>query len=162
MYSWIDSNLGGGIVGGSLAKIEAIGMSLGNLALGVLRGERADSIPEEGWNFQQYQFDWLQMKGWGIGMDEIPAGSRVINRDYSFWELYKWRFIGLVILILVESALVVELIRLTIAQKRSLKQLAYQREREARVTQLAGVFINLRSELCMSERIRYVGGRLSI
>jgi hypothetical protein len=34
MYSWIDSNLGGGIVGGSLAKIEAIGVSLGNLSSG--------------------------------------------------------------------------------------------------------------------------------
>jgi hypothetical protein len=87
------------------------------------------------------------MKRWGIGMDKIPAGSTVINREYSVWELYKWRIIGLIVLILIESALIVERIRLTAAQKSSLKQLAYQRERAALVAQLAAAFINLPAEL---------------
>jgi hypothetical protein len=82
MYSWTDSNLGGGIVGGSLAKIKAIGVSLGNLALGVLRGKRPESIPG-GW-ISAVPVRLAANEGLGVGMDKIPAGSRVINRDYSF------------------------------------------------------------------------------
>ena len=99
------------------------------------------------WDVQQNEFDWLQMKRWGIGMDKIPAGSTVVNREYSVWELYKWRIIGLIVLLLAESALILKLMRLAVAQKRSLKQLAYQGEREALVAQLAAAFINLPAEL---------------
>jgi hypothetical protein len=91
------------------------------------------------------------MKRWGISMSYIPAGSTVINREYSFWELYKWRIIGLIVLILVESALILELIRLTFAQKRSLKQLECEREREALIAQLAAAFINLPADLVSLE-----------
>ena len=91
------------------------------------------------------------MKHWNIGIDKIPAGSMVINREYSVWELYKWRIVGLIVLILLESALIVELIRLTVAQKSSLKQQAHQREKEALVAQLAAAFINLPAELVNQE-----------
>ena len=151
MYSWINSNLEGGIVGGSLVQIEGLGVALGNLALRVHQGEDPDSIPETGWDSQQYQFDWRQMKHWNIGIDKIPAGSMVINGEYSVWELYKWRIVGLIVLILLESALIVELIRLTVAQKSSLKQQAHQREKEALVAQLAAAFINLPAELVNQE-----------
>ena len=147
MYTWMDNTLGCGIVGGSIMKTDAIGVPMGDLAARVLRGEKPESIPEVRWGFQRYEFDWPQLKRWGIGMDKVPAGSTVINREYSFWELYKWRIIGLIVLILVEAALIVALVRLAAAQKRSLKQLAYQRERETLVAQLAGAFINLPADL---------------
>jgi len=143
MYSWIDSNLGRGIVGGSLAKIDGIGVALGNLALRVLRGEKPDSIPEEIWDVHRREFDWLQMKRWGIAMAKVPAGSTVINREYTVWELYKWRIIGLIVLVLVELALIVALIKFAIAQKRSLQQLAYQRNVETLIAELAAAFVNL-------------------
>jgi PAS domain-containing protein len=44
------------------------------------------------------------------------------------WELYKWRVIGLASLIGVMTGLSIALIRLTLAQKRSLAQLTYQRD----------------------------------
>jgi hypothetical protein len=34
----------------------------------------------------QNMFDWRQTKRWGISMDEILAGSTVINREYTVWE----------------------------------------------------------------------------
>jgi signal transduction histidine kinase len=133
MYSWIDSNLGRGIVGGSLAKIDGIGVALGNLALRVPRGEKPDSIPEQSWDVHQREFDWLQMKRWGIAMDKVPADATVINREYTVWELYKWRIVGLIVLILVEFGLVIALIRSAIVQKRNLQQLAYQQQLKASI-----------------------------
>ena len=151
MYSWIDSNLGRGVVGGSLVKIEAIGVALGNLALRVLRGENPDSIPEVNLDVQQNEFDWLQMKRWRIAMDKVPAGSTVINREYTVWELYKWRIVGLIVLILVELALIIALMKFAFAQKRSLEQLAYQRNVETLIAELAAAFVNLPAELTNAE-----------
>jgi PAS domain S-box-containing protein len=151
MYSWIDSTLGRGIVGGSLVQIDAMGAAWGDLALRVLRVEKPDSIPEVSWDVQRYEFDWQQMKRWGIGMDKVPAGSTVINREYTVWELYKWRIVGLIVLILVELALIIALIKFAIAQKRNLKQVAYQRNLETLMAQLAAAFVNVPVEPINSE-----------
>lgn len=142
MYSWLGNYLGRGIVGGSLANNEAIGVALGDIAVRVLQGERTNSIPELRFDFQQNAFDWQQLKRWGISMDKVPAGSAIINREYTVWELYKWRIIGLVVLILVEFTLIVALIRFSVAQKRNLEQLAYQRNLEAVIAQLSAALVN--------------------
>jgi PAS domain S-box-containing protein len=146
MYSWLGSYLGRGIVGGSLAKNEAIGEALGSIAVRVLRGEKPSSIPELSFDFQQYEFDAQQMERWGIRMDTLPAESRVINRQYTVWELYKWRIIGIIALVLVELAFIVALIRFSIAQKRHLEQLAYQRSLETLIAEVAAALVDLRAE----------------
>ncbi len=147
MYGWADPFLGRGIVGGSLMKVEATGEALGDLALRVVHGENPGEIPELRVDIRQNEFDWKQLKRWGIGMDKVPADSVVINREYTFWELYKWRIIGLLCLIVIEAVLIVVLIRLSVAQRRNLKQLAYQRAFEALIAQVAASFITVRGEL---------------
>jgi PAS domain S-box-containing protein len=147
IYGAVDSYLGHGIVGGSLVNAEATGAEFGTLVLRVLRGEKPGNIPEVSSDLRQYAFDWQQMKRWGIGIDKVPAGSRVINREYTFWELHKWRIIGLLVLIVAELALTIDLLRLTIAQKRSLKQLKCRHDLEAVIAQLAAGFVNLPAEL---------------
>lgn len=151
MYGWIDSFLGRGIVGGSLVSSEAAGTEVGDLVVRVLHGEEPGNIPEVSSEVRQNEFDWQQMKRWGIGMDKVPAGSTVINREYTVWELYKWRIIGLLVLLAIEALLISVLIRMAVAQKRNLKQLASQREREALIAQLAAAFINLPAELVNAE-----------
>jgi hypothetical protein len=74
----------------------------------------------------QNMFDWRQMKRWGISMDEILAGSTVINREYTVWELYKWRIMGRFGLVIVGTLLLVVLIRVALEQRRHIKQLAHQ------------------------------------
>ena len=76
-------------------------------------------------------------------MDKVPPGSTVINQKYTVWELYKWQIVGIVILILVLVALVINLIRLAVAQRRHVRQLAYQGEQETLIAELAAAFINL-------------------
>lgn len=154
LYGWIDSYFGHGIVGGSLTKTEAIGAAFGDLVLRVVRGEKPGTIPEVRVDLRQNEFDWQQIKRWGIGMHQVPAGSIVINREYTIWELYKWRIIGLLGLVAIEAVLIFALIRLAFAQKRNLRQLLYQRELAALVGQLAAAFINLPAELVNAEMER--------
>ena len=142
MYGWVDTFLGRGIVGGSLIDIEAMGGEFGDVALRVLRGEKPGTIPEVRADFRKKEFDWHELKRWGIGMDKVPAGSTVINREYTFWERYKWPMAGLVGLSVLGVALILHLVRLTIAQRRLLKQTEYQRELKTLVAQLAAALIN--------------------
>ena len=78
-----------------------------------------DSPTLVGGALAQNLFDWQQMKHWGISMDEIPAGSTVINQEHTDWELYKWRIIGLFGLVIFEALLLVVLIRLALALRQS-------------------------------------------
>jgi PAS domain S-box-containing protein len=151
MYGWADSLLGRGIVGGRLIDIEAMGAALGNMAVRVVQGEKPGAIPEVRAGFRRNEFDFKQLKRWGIGMDKVPADSIVINREYTFWELYKWRIIGLLLLIVIEAVLIVVLVKLALSQRRHLKQLAYQRELTRLVAQFAAGLINLPAERINAE-----------
>jgi hypothetical protein len=66
------------------------------------------------------------------------------------WERYKWR-IGLFGVLVIVAVLIASLIRSATAQRRNLKQLAYDRKLETLVAQLAAAFINLSSELVNAE-----------
>ena len=142
MYGWVDTFLGHGIVGGSLINIEAMGAAFGNVALRVLHGEKPETIPELRADFRKNEFDWQQLKRWGIGMDKVPADSRVINREYTLWEQYKWEIAVLVGLAVIGILLIFNLMRLIVAQRRHLKQMEYRNELETLVAQLAAVLIN--------------------
>ncbi len=154
MYGWANSFFGRGIVGGSLLDLEANGSAFGDLVLRVLHGERPGTIPEVSGALTRSMFDWRQMRRWGIGMDKVPAGSTVMNREYTVWELYKWQIIGLFGLVIGEAALLIVLIRLALAQRQHVKQLAHQSALAALVANLAAAFMNLPQERVDAESER--------
>ena len=119
MYGWVDTYLGRGIVGGDLINVEAMGAAFGEIALRVVHGEKPGAIPEVKASFRHNEFDWRQLKRWGIGKDKVPADSIILDREYTLWELYKWRIIGLLSLVILEAVLITKLIVLVIAQKRA-------------------------------------------
>lgn len=93
VYSFWDTLLGRGIVGGNLSSAEQAGVRLADMALRILAGERPADIPVAQGGFA-WMFDWAQLRKWGIPEDALPAGSIVRFREYSFWELHRWKIIG--------------------------------------------------------------------
>jgi sigma-B regulation protein RsbU (phosphoserine phosphatase) len=89
VYGLWDFYLGHGILGGNLATGYSQGITAGNIALRVLKGENAESIPVVMDSPNTYMFDFLQMKRFGIGRDLIPAASIVINEPSSFYSVNK-------------------------------------------------------------------------
>lgn len=151
IYSWGDVALGRGIVGGSLTNFEANGAALGKLAAQVLRSSSPDSIPPIGSVPPQNMFDWKQMKRWGVSIETLPPGSTVINREFTAWELYKWRIIAVVMLIALQAGLILILIRLVSAEHQHVRQLAYKERREALIASCAASFIKLPAALVNAE-----------
>jgi signal transduction histidine kinase len=89
IYSWVDSTLDHGVVGGRLMQQQDWIAALGRLALRVLRGESADSIPTASPDLSVSQVDWRQLRRWGISESRLPAGTIVRFRGPSLWRDFR-------------------------------------------------------------------------
>jgi signal transduction histidine kinase/CheY-like chemotaxis protein/ABC-type uncharacterized transport system substrate-binding protein len=83
-YGLWDFNLGYGIVGGMLTSGYNQGKAAGEVALRILKGERADTIPVLMKSPNRYMFDYRQMARFSILESALPKGSVVINEPESF------------------------------------------------------------------------------
>src|SRR5262249_38251919 len=80
-YSWVDTAMEHGIVGGSLLSVQAQTEAIASLALRVLHGEHADSIQAAPLDLSVRQVDWRQLQRWGISPSRIPPDTLIKFRD---------------------------------------------------------------------------------
>jgi PAS domain S-box-containing protein len=110
VYVLTDASFGTGAVGGSIASIEAFGRRTGELARGVLWGQRSRSVPFEVRTDTVRMFDWRALKRWGIEERRLPEGSIIRFRPQSIWDLYRWYIVGALGIFLLQSVMIVALI----------------------------------------------------
>jgi len=110
IYCWVDSAMDHGIVGGRLKDQKAEAEAVGRLALRVLRGEQAESIPISSADLQVSQVDWRQLRRWGISEARVPAGTLVRFRELSIWDRYHVYILGALALLLAQTALIAGLL----------------------------------------------------
>ena len=106
IYCWVDSAINNGAIGGSLRSQAAQVAAVAAVALRVLRGEPADSIPIGQADLNVAQVDWRQLRRWNISEARVPAGTAVLFRDSSVWDRYRSYIIGVVALLLAQTALI--------------------------------------------------------
>ena len=144
VYSWVDSALDHGIVGGSLYSQQAATTRVAQLALRVLRGERAGSIPRSVLDLNVEQVDWRQLRRWGIDDSRIPTGTVVHFRELGIWGRYKAYVIAAAAVLLLQTVLIAGLL--------VQREQAQRAQRDLRRRQ---------ADLQVSyQRIRDLGGRL--
>jgi signal transduction histidine kinase len=129
VYSWVDSTLGHGVVGGSLKVQEVQMQTTGAIALRVLRGEPADSIPVSSPDLNVNQVDWRELRRWRISEALVPSGTIVRFRELSVWDRYK------IYILVMGAAFVAQMFLIAglLAQRRGRRQA----EREAGRSQAA-------------------------
>ena len=150
MYGAWDFNLGLGIVGGKLISGFYQGESAGKMALRVLNGEDASSIPVVRFSADRpnrYMFDYRELRRWGISSGSLPAGSIVVNRPDSFLARH-WLILlaGAACLLL---AAVNSLLYLNIQRRKSAERTLWEQQEhlEDLVTSRAAQLENLNSRL---------------
>jgi len=99
-----------GVVGGSLYIQQDAIERVGELALRVLRGEPADTIPVAALHLNVNQVDWRQLRRWGIDEARVPPGTLVRFRNPTVWDRYKAYILGAVALLLAQSVLITGLL----------------------------------------------------
>jgi signal transduction histidine kinase len=109
-YSWTDISVDTGIVGGHRRSQVAETSAIATLAVRVLQGERPDDIPISSLNIDVDQIDWRQLQRWGISEARVPAGTTVLFRNPTLWDRYKRYFIGTLIVLLAQTALIAGLL----------------------------------------------------
>ena len=111
LFGLLDASLGYGIVGGMLISFERTGAKAGEMVLTMLKGEDRDQSTTKVLNVPPApMFDWRQLKHWNLSVDALAAGTIVQNRQFSFWELYRWHVVvGLGVLVL-QGALIAGLL----------------------------------------------------
>jgi signal transduction histidine kinase len=144
VYSWVDSAMDHGVVGGSLKDQLAQMQAVGRLALRVLGGEAAGSIPPVPDDLNVTQVDWRQLRRWNIRESRVPAGTVVRFRTPSAWDRFAPYFVSAAILVVAQSTLIGGLL------------IARSRRRQAEADLLKNQ-IELRQSY---ERIRDLGSRL--
>jgi len=143
-YSWVDSTMDHGIVGGSLKSQKAQAQAVAELGLRALRGERVDGIPVVALDLMVNQVDARQLRRWDISESRVPAGTKILFREAGLWDRYRTYVLAALTALVTQSALIAGLL----LQKRR------RRRAEQQVRQSAA---KLRSSY---ERIRDLGGRL--
>ena len=135
VYVFSDTLVGQGSVGGDVVSYGRQGRIAAETAMRVLRGEKARDIPlVEGRNV--YLFDWSALKRWGLKEGALPAGSVVLNRQPTLWEAYGRYISGGIFLLLLESLLILLLLKQR-AKQRAVEE--HLRESEARLAEAQGM-----------------------
>ncbi len=94
VYGAAETWMGLGLVGGDLVRYDKLAKRAAELASRILRGEPASSIAPAEAPTSELMFDWRQLRRWGIDDARLPAGSVVLFREFTFFELYRWYVVG--------------------------------------------------------------------
>ena len=117
IFGILDVALGNGIAGGSLLSFKIVGDQAGERALEVLGGAKNPEITPDVLVVPSLpMFDWRQLKRWNLSESALPEGSRIINREFTLWDL-KYYIIAALAFVLAQSLLILMLL----AQKRRRK-----------------------------------------
>jgi PAS domain S-box-containing protein len=88
-YTLWGFHLNTGVLGGRILTGYDQGKAAGDMALQILNGKSADSIPVLMKSPASNIFDYMVMNRFKIAMDALPDNSTVINKPYSFYEANK-------------------------------------------------------------------------
>jgi signal transduction histidine kinase len=106
VYAILDSYIGVGTVGGYVVNWTKTGIAAAEVALKVMGGDNQPpiTVPPDGTS--EFMFDWRELKRWGFSEKDLPAESAIMYKVPTVWEQYRWRIVGIAILILVQSLLI--------------------------------------------------------
>jgi len=140
VFSLVESFLNHGEVGGKVSSIRETGRIAGGMALRILEGKKPQDVPRVKAP-TIYMFDWRALKRWGLNEKNLPAGSIVLNRQPSFWELY-WRYaITGIVLLFAQMLVILGLLWQRAKRRIAQKELRESEERFRLVTNTAPVTI---------------------
>jgi signal transduction histidine kinase len=105
-YSWVDSTLGHGVVGGSLVSLEKELDAIAALGRRVLHGDAAGAIPRSMPDVTERQVDWRQLRRWNINEARLPVGTFVRFKEPDVWERFKGYIVGASIVLIAQSLLI--------------------------------------------------------
>ena len=107
LWGLYDEEIGHGIIGGHVQGGERQGSLAAGLALRILKGEKASSIPVVTVPTVKWVFDHKQMKRFGIARSLLPRGSEVRFAPPTFYERNRGWVLGSIFFLVIGFAIAV-------------------------------------------------------
>ena len=128
VYTTMEFNLGYGVVGGLIVTGYDQGEMAGRMALRILEGEGAETVPPVIQSPKHYTFDYEQLKAFNISQTELPKESVIVNLPQTLYFKYK-KWIDLLIVTFVTLLLIISILLVSIyRRKQAEKELKKSRE----------------------------------
>jgi hypothetical protein len=105
IFGIFDHQLGRGIVGGPLSPYQEVSRQSARAALQILNGTPASAIKPVFLGPAAPEYDWRQLRRWGIDESRLPADSVIRFRSPTMWEQFRWYIIGAFAIIAVSGTL---------------------------------------------------------
>ena len=141
VYGLWETLLGYGIVGGHLMSFREQGRLAGEMGRRILNGEKTENIPIVYESANVYEFDWRQLKRWGLKESDLPPGSLVRFKEPSLWETYKREIIVTVAAFCLLSLLTIGLLVNLGRRRRAERSLTRRLEFETMLAKLSALFV---------------------
>ena len=146
IFGTVDTFMGHGIAGGELISAERMGEKAGELAIKVLDEKRL--VGGVSYKISPVtMFDWREMRRWGINEKNLPEGSIVRFRQFSFYEHYRWHLLIGFGFLLLQTALIAFL-WITLGRHKRAEKALLSAEREKRI---------LEAELHQAQKLESLG-----
>jgi signal transduction histidine kinase len=132
-----DSQLGRGIVGGPLMEIDQLSRNAAAAAVRILGGESPESVrfPVQGPG--PPQFDWRELRRWGIDEALLPPGSELLFRHPTLWELHRGRILAIAAVCVAEAVLII-LLAANLSRRRRAERSLRESEQRLNLATAAG------------------------
>ncbi len=121
-------------IGGGLVVADLHGATVGQLALRVLAGERADAIPVVRHSPERLEVNYPQLRRYGLSLRDLPPGTSVVNAPVDFYRIYRGHLIVAASVFVALCAIIVALL-VTIVQRRRAERTLRQTEEKLRSAQ---------------------------
>jgi len=110
VYGVSETFVGMGIVGGYVVDWQKVGELAANAAVQLVQGKAPSEVVPQSEGASSYIFDWRQLKRWGFAESNLPPGSIVRYKTPSAWEQYRWRIVGIGLLIIAQTLLIMSML----------------------------------------------------
>ena len=158
IYSCWSHSIGYGFVGGKIVDSATQGRIAAELAIQVLDGKKADSLEiVKAKNANKYQFDYNQLKRFGIKKSQLPKDSTIINLPENSVTIKKGYLLALALFFLALSTIIILLFALLRMKKISTLRLKESEEQYRRLYEEAPVMLYT---VDMNRKIIAVNNRL--
>ncbi len=105
IYGMSSPLIGHGFVGGYVYTPEAGAARVAEMVRQIGDGRAAASIPIESIPTIP-MFDWRELQRWQISEAKLPPGSIIQFKQPTLWQQYKWRIVGVLAVLLMQSSLI--------------------------------------------------------
>ncbi len=143
LFALFGTVMGLGAVGGSMIDFEAVGREAGALTLRTLRGEPMPGAFVRSTASNVPLFDWRQLRRWSLDERRLPPGSRVLYRQPSLWEQYRWHIAVTLMVVAAQASLIVGLLIERQRRRRAQAGLSERLDFETLVASISATFAGL-------------------